>query len=184
MRRIHVVGATGSGKTTLAKEIARTLNIPHIELDSLHWEPGWVEAPKEVFRERVSSSLEGDAWVVDGNYSKARDIVWARADSVVWLDYSLGVILFRLFKRTLRRIFTREELWNGNRETLLDQFLSRNSLFLWALKTYQRRRKEYPQLFSQPQYGHLTVIHLPSLAATQSWLEKLAEFGPHEEAKD
>ncbi len=158
-RRIVVVGTTGSGKTTLAGDLAQRLKVPHVELDALHWEPGWAEAPIEIFRERVARALSGEAWVTDGNYSAVRDIVWSRTDTIVWLDYSLPTILYRLTRRTFRRIFTREELWSGNKERVLTQFLSRDSIFLWALKTYRRRRREYPELFSSPEYTHLHSPH-------------------------
>jgi len=101
-RRIVVVGTTGSGKTTLAGELARRLEVPHVELDALHWEPGWTEAPTDLFRERVTHALSGEAWVADGNYSAVRDIVWSRADTIVWLDYSLPTMLYRLARRTFR----------------------------------------------------------------------------------
>ena len=161
-RRIVVVGTTGSGKTTLASELAQQLEVPHVELDALHWEPGWTEAPTDLFRERVTRALSGEAWVTDGNYSAVRDIVWSRADTIVWLDYSLPTILYRLTRRTFRRAFTREELWSGNKERILTQFLSRDSIFLWALKTYRRRRREYPELLSSPEHTHLHLIHLHS----------------------
>ena len=161
-RRIVVVGTTGSGKTTLASELAQQLEVSHVELDALHWEPGWTEAPTDLFRERVTRALSGEAWVTDGNYSAVRDIVWSRADTLVWLDYSLPTILYRLTKRTFRRIFTREELWSGNKERMWIQFLSRDSIFLWALKTYRRRRREYPELLSSPEYAHLHLVHMHS----------------------
>jgi len=170
MRRVVVVGTTGSGKTTLAREIARRLGIPHIELDALNWGPNWTEVPREVFRARVAAALEGEAWVVDGNYSAVRDIVWPRADTVVWVDYPLWLILWRLLLRTFRRTFTREELWSGNRERFRDQFLSRDSLFLWALQTYRPRRRNYPRLFSQPEHAHLRAVRLRSPRETDAWL--------------
>ena len=108
-RRFAVVGTTGSGKTTVARRISERLSVPHVELDALHWGPDWTPAPLQVFRERTVRALDGDAWVSDGNYGKVRDIVWRRADTVVWLDYALVVILGRLTWRTLRRIFTQED---------------------------------------------------------------------------
>jgi adenylate kinase family enzyme len=169
-RRIAVVGTTGSGKTTMARRIAQHLAINHVELDALHWGPDWTPAPIEPFRERTAQALNGDAWVVDGNYGKVRDIVWSRADTIVWLDYPLLVILGRLVWRTLRRIITREELWQGNRERFVAQFASRDSLFLWALRTYPRRRREYPALLQRPEYVRLTVVHLRSPRAARDWL--------------
>jgi adenylate kinase family enzyme len=129
-QRIVVVGTSGSGKTTTASRIAQRLGIHHVELDALHWEPDWTPAPLDVFRERVARALNGDAWAVDGNYSKVRDIVWSRTDTVVWLDYTLPVIMGQLVWRTLRRVFTREELWSGNRESLRTTLLSRDSILL------------------------------------------------------
>lgn len=172
-RRFTVVGTSGSGKTTVASHIAQRLGIPHVELDALHWEPGWAEAPLAVFRERVAQALAGDAWAVDGNYSKVRDIIWSRADTVVWLDYALRVIMWQLVQRTFRRIVTREELWGGNRESLSKALFSRDSILLWALQTYRRRREEYPALLNRPEHAHLAVVHLCSPRATRAWLSDL-----------
>ncbi len=171
-RRISIVGTIGSGKTTLAHEVSRRLGIPHVELDSLHWEANWVEAPLQIFRERVTQSLQSHSCVVDGNYHQVRDIVWNRADTVVWLDYSLITILRRLSRRTLRRVFTRERLWNGNQERLLSLF-TQDSVFWWAFKTYRRRRILYPALLAQPENSHLSLVRLGSPKETEKWLLSL-----------
>ncbi|MQF48429.1 adenylate kinase [SAR202 cluster bacterium AC-647-N09_OGT_505m] len=172
-QRIVVVGSTGSGKTTLAREISLFLDVPHVEMDALHWEANWVTAPTEVFRWRVEDALSGDAWVVDGNYSVVRDLVWPKATTLVWLDYPLRVIGWRLLRRTTRRIFTREDLWNGNRERFRNQFLTRGSLFIWLLRTYWRRKRTYPSLLKQPEHAHLVVAHLRSQRETNHWLSEV-----------
>jgi len=169
-QRIAVIGTSGSGKTTLACQLADRLGLPHVELDALHWDANWTMAPLPVFRERVARALAGDAWVVDGNYSKVRDVVWPRAQLIVWLDYGLPVIFWRLFWRSLRRSLSREELWNGNRERLRDQFLSRDSLFLWALQTNRRHRAEYVALLGRPEHAHLKLVRLRSPGAARAWL--------------
>ena len=117
--------------------------------------------------------------MVDGNYSRARDLVWPGATALVWLDYPLRVMVWRLFWRTLRRSVSREELWNGNRERLRTSFFSRDSLFVWALKTYWRHRREYPGLFTEPEHAHLTVVRLRSPRATRRWLSggEPAQYG-------
>ena len=171
--RIVVVGTTGCGKTTFARRIAQRLAIPHVELDALHWEQGWQPAPLDVFRERTLRALSGGTWVVDGNYSKVRDIVWDRAGTVVWLDYSLPQILRQLIRRTLHRCLTHEELWSGNRETLGKALLSRESIVLWTLRTYGRRRREYPMLAMRPEYRHLEFVTLRSPHAAGKWLAGL-----------
>jgi adenylate kinase family enzyme len=173
VQRISVVGTTGSGKTTLARQISQRLGIPHVELDALHWEANWTEVPDEVMRDRVSVALSGNSWVVDGNYSVVRDIVWGKADTVVWLNYPLWVIMKQLLWRTFWRSVTQEKVCNGNRETLQKALFSRDSILLWALQTYHKRRREYPILFKQPEYAHLEVLRLHSPKYTQNWLLNL-----------
>ena len=123
--RIVVLGTTGAGKTTLAREIARALEVPHVELDYYRFRPNWVEVPNDEFRECVREALRGDRWVADGNYSLARDVIWPRATLLVWLDYPIYVVLWRLFWRTLGRGVLRKELWHGNKEKLWWHFFSR-----------------------------------------------------------
>jgi adenylate kinase family enzyme len=171
-QRVVVVGTSGCGKTTLARALARRLDLPHVELDALHWGPGWTEPPVELFRQRVEAALRGDGWVADGNYSKVRDLVWGRAELLVWLDYALPLVMARLVRRTLRRCFTGEELWSGNRERLREQF-TRGSLWLWALQSHRRHRREYPERFRRPEFCHLAVVRLRSPRAAAQWLAEL-----------
>lgn len=173
MRRIAVIGTTGSGKTIMAREISARTRFPHVELDALSWGPNWSETPREVFKERVDLALRGDAWVVDGNYSRVRDIVWGRADTLVWLDYPLRLILWRLLLRTTRRIFSGEALWNGNRESLRVAFFSRKSLFVWVLQTYRRIRRAYPKLIQEPEYAHLQMVRFQSPREANAWLSRV-----------
>lgn len=172
-QRIAVVGTSGSGKTTLAREVSKKLEIPHFELDALYWESNWGEPPADVFRQRVSDTLMGNCWIIDGNYGQVRDIVWGRADTLVFLDYPFSLVWRRLWRRTVRRAFQQEELWNGNRETIRQSFFSRESILLWMLQTYFHRRKRYPQLLQQPEYGHLEVVHLQSQSQTGTWISTL-----------
>lgn len=173
-QRVAVVGTSGSGKTTLAQRLAQCLGVPHVELDALNWGPNWTPAPQDVFRASAWQALAGDAWVTDGNYRAVRDIVWNRADTVVWLDYPLVVVMARVTWRTIKRAVTREELWNGNRERFRKAVFGRESIVWWALSTYGRRRREYPLLFSQREYAHLRVVRLPSPRVARLWLESLS----------
>lgn len=169
-QRINVVGTTGSGKTTLGRALAQRLGVPFVELDALAWLPGWTMRPLEEFRALVAERTASPAWVVDGNYSRVRDIVWARADKVVWIDYPFGRVFLQLLRRTVRRSLRREELWSGNRESLRKAFFSRDSILLWAIRTHARRKREYPELFARPEHAHLTVVRLRSPREARRWL--------------
>lgn len=171
--RIVVVGATSSGKSTLAKALSKRLNFDFIELDALHWEPNWKMAEIEIFRERVHQATMSDGWVVAGNYSKVRDLIWPQAQAVIWLDYPLPIVFWRLLTRTIHRGWTQEELWNGNHEKFWWhlKLWSEESLFHWLFKTYWRRKRETPILVSQ--HKHLKLIHLKHPKETEEWLNNL-----------
>ena len=170
MNRVSVIGTSGSGKTTFAKKLAGILRIPHVELDVLHWEADWEPAPRDVFRSRVREAIRADRWVIDGNYSKsARDLVWERADTIVWLDFSFTVTLGRLLRRTIYRLVTGEECCNGNHERLREA-LSRDSIILWALQTYKRHRVEYPLLLVVQEQRGAQTIRLHSPRKADQWL--------------
>jgi adenylate kinase family enzyme len=173
-RRICVVGTTGSGKSTLASELARRLELPYVELDALHWGPNWTHCSDEEMRQRAEQATRGDAWVVDGNYGFIRKLIWPRAEAVIWLDYPLGLILWQLWKRTWKRALMNETRWGTNKERLWPQFFSKDSLFLWALQTYQRRKRTYTALLSAPEYASLIFIHLKSPRETEAWLRSWA----------
>jgi adenylate kinase family enzyme len=174
-RRVNVIGTTSTGKSTLAAELARRWGVNYVELDALYWEPNWIIAPLEVFRERVEAATRGDGWVADGNYRQARDILWARVEAILWLDYGFWVTLGRLVRRTWDRIFAQEELWNGNHENIWNQikFWSEDSLFHWFFKSYWRRKREVPAWFEKPEYAHLTVIRFRSPREAEAWLKSL-----------
>ena len=141
-RRILIWGATGSGKTTLARRLGEALNLSVIELDDLFWQPDWQETPAEEFRAKVREALDAtsEGWVCDGNYrSRIGDIAFAQADTVLWLHLSWRLSFLRLFKRTLRRAWTKEPMWSaGNRESWRQSFLSRDSILLWSITNHRQ----------------------------------------------
>ena len=159
-KRIVILGITGSGKTTLAHKLSEELGIPHIQLDTLYWGPNWKKNPTEIFRASVEKALEQESWIIDGNGGSARDIIWPKAELAIWLDFPIPVIFYRLLKRTLKNSFTKKELWNGCKESFRMQFFSKNSIFVWAFKSYTRRHKKYPRRFLE--YPHLKVIRIRS----------------------
>jgi hypothetical protein len=172
MHRINVVGMSCAGKSTLARAIAGRLDVAHVELDALYWEGGWTPASDEVFRARVADALAADAWVADGGYKVARDIIWGRADTVVWLDYPLRVILPRYARRTVGRLRSGQEFWpgTGNRETIRN-VLRRDGLLWFILRHHAgKRRRTAKRLAARPD---LRQVRLRSPRETERWLDDL-----------
>jgi GTPase SAR1 family protein len=169
--KIAVVGTSGSGKTTVARELARRLGVPHVELDALFHGPGWTETPVEEFRRRVAAATEADGWVVDGNYdSKLGELVLERADTVVWLDLPLRVALTRVTRRTIRRIRLGEELWSGNRESWRGGFFGWESMFVWTIRSHLRHRRTRAERLAQ--HRGLEVVRLTTRGEVESYLSK------------
>jgi adenylate kinase family enzyme len=167
--RFIVIGVSGSGKTTLARQIARKLDLPHIELDALYWEANWLGASRPVFRGRILAATAGNAWVVDGNYSQSRDIVWSRATHLVWLDYSLSLVMWRVLWRTFGRLFSQEDMWSGNRKSL-----GRESIVWYAFTSYRRHCKRYPPLLSSEEFQHLTLHRFKRPQEASAWLQSIS----------
>ncbi len=141
-RRVWVVGPCGSGKSTVARALASRLGVEATNLDDLHWRPGWIEAPPEETARRVAAVAARPSWVIDGNYSRIRRALMARADLTVWLDLPFRVTFRRLLVRTLSRSIRGTPCCNGNRESLARAFLHRDSILLWAITTHRRRRRQ------------------------------------------
>jgi adenylate kinase family enzyme len=172
VRRVSVVGTAGAGKSTVARKLAAILGAPWLELDSVYHQAGWIPLPAEEFRRRVAAVAGGERWVMDGNYSTVRDLVWARADTVIWLDLRKRTVMRRIVWRTLRRVAGRAKLWNGNRERWGNLFTwdQHESVISWAWHTYGSRRERYAALLADPAYGHLRVIRLTSPRAARRFL--------------
>ncbi len=160
-KRIVVVGTSGSGKSTLAKEISLKLSIPHIELDDLYWQPNWEQCSKKELKNKVIELIQGDTWVMDGNYGDLIGIVWGRATTLVWLDYPFYLIFYRALKRSLIWIRNKEKIRGNNYESY-QRLFSKQSILLWVIKTYWRRKKQLSYYPTLPEYQHLKVIRLRS----------------------
>jgi adenylate kinase family enzyme len=171
--RIVVVGTSAVGKSTLARVLAVHARAPYVELDELRWSSDWREKSDEEFRGLTDAATAGARWVADGNYGIIRDLLWPRANLVVWLNFGLGRTLWRGLRRSVDRTLRRTELWHGNRESWRRTFLSRDSILLWIVTTHARRRHEFEQLRSSGTYPNLEWVELRCPADVQRWLDQL-----------
>jgi adenylate kinase family enzyme len=174
MQRISVVGNSGSGKTTVALRLAAALGVPHLELDSVFHQPGWQPLETGEFRRVVSEFTAGSGWVVDGNYAKVQDIIWDRADTVVWVDPPRHTVMRRLAARTFRRMVTGAELWNGNRERLRYLFNREESILIWAWTSHHEYRARYRAAQADPRYAHLAFARVSTSGEAEALIRRAA----------
>ena len=170
-----MVGCSGSGKTTLARALAHALRAPNIELDAIFHQPGWTPLDDDTFKARVTEVTEAARWVVDGNYSTVRDIVWDRADTVVWFDLPFVTVMARTIRRTVRRTVTRQELWNGNKEpwSNLFSFNPEKSIIAWAATQYGVYRDRYGAAEHDPRWAGLQFVRLRSQREADAFLARV-----------
>lgn len=179
MERIWVVGSAGAGKSTLARALSQRLGLPHTELDRLYWRPGWQMAPTDEFLAAVDAVTSTRRWVICGNYRSAGANVLLHADTVVWLDYPLYVSFPRLLRRTVRRARTRDNLWDsGNYESWRRAFFSRESVLLYTLRTFRRRRADFSAMMQVDSARGRSWLRFTSPSATARWLESVSQTAP------
>lgn len=176
--RLVVVGTSGSGKTTMGEALSRALGVPRIELDALNWQPGWrplsIEDPDEFFR-RVAEAASGEAWVMDGNYTKAREAHWSRATAFIWMDTALWVVLRQVIWRSFTRAVTRQELWpgSGNKE-LFRKWLEKEHPIRWAWDTWSTNRARYEQWFGGGTFEGRPVYRVTNATEARRLIGRLA----------
>ncbi|MDA8793127.1 hypothetical protein N9N67_07770 [Bacteriovoracaceae bacterium] len=172
MKRVVIVGTSGSGKTTLGRQISHIFNIPHRDIDSFNWQENWQALEKSQLRDVLNQFTDQEEWIIDGNYGSVKDITWKKATHIIWLDYKLPFVLKRFFIRSFKRSYTKEILWNNNRETLKNSIWGKESLFLWIFKTHHKLKKEYSTYQESPIYS-AKFIRLIGAKETEAFIAKL-----------
>jgi adenylate kinase family enzyme len=157
----------------VAAELARTLEYPHIELDAIFHQPGWTPLDDKDFMCRVRAAIDQPTWVVDGNYSTVRTAVWEEADTVVFLDLPVYVVVSRLVPRTLRRVLGRTELWNGNREPFsnLWSLTPEKSIVAWSIANHAKYHRRYTEAMVDPRWDGLRFVRLRTSSQVNQFLK-------------
>lgn len=176
LKKINVIGTTGSGKTTFSKKLAEKLDLAYIQLDDLLWLDDWQETPDEPFFEKLRNQLDlaSEGWVVDGNYTRTQYITWEDVETVIWLDMPFHINLFQSVQRAVTRALSKEKLWeNSNNQESFQRMLSRDSILWWMIKTYRKNRKKYLERMRNQKYAHIQFIHLRSRKEVQMFLQQV-----------
>ncbi len=173
-RNINVIGTSASGKSTFSKVLAEKLNVRYIEMDALFWKPNWQESNNSEFLKKLKDATFEDDWVLDGNYSRTASLKWAKANTVIWLDYSFSRTVFQALKRAIKRILTKQEIWpnTGNIETFRTTFFSRKSIILWTLQNYHSNRTKYADIMQSDTYSHIRFVQLDSPKQAEEFINE------------
>jgi len=169
-KRILVYGVTGSGKTTMARQLSEVTGLPWHAVDDLTWEPGWVEVPFEEQKRRIQDIVDQEEWILDGAYAKWIEIPLARVQLVVALDYSRGFSFRRLLGRSVMRALDGAPICNGNRETFRAMF-SRDSILLWHMKSYKSKHRRIAAWEADPNGPR--VIRFTKPYEANAWLTRM-----------
>lgn len=170
MQRIVILGNAGSGKSTLARALGKRLSLPVVHLDTLFWEPGWVEPDAEQFRVRVHEAIAADAWICEGNYARRTfDLRLPRTDLIVWLDTPRLTCFIRVIMRSVMNR-PRPDLAAGCTEKLDRAFLTFLN-FVWNFDRGYRPGIEAVRLAIGPQ---IPVVHLRGARQIAAFLDSLS----------
>ena len=172
MQRILVGGSSGAGKSTMARRLAAMFDLRYVEVDSLFHGPGWTQ--RSEFVDDVAAVVAGERWVIDHDYSAVAHLVWPRLDTFVWLDYPRWLTEWRVVRRSVVRGALRQQLWNGNRESLSNMLRDPDHPVRWSWRHHARKRAHFEQWTANPDYSHVEVIRLPMPANARDWLRELA----------
>jgi adenylate kinase family enzyme len=173
LARVVVVGTSGCGKSTFARQLAAILHVRYLEMDGLFWLPGWRQRDPAEFHNLVEKVVETEQWVIDGNYGAVRTMIWTRATHIIWLNYSYPRVVWQVTRRTVANIVHKREVFPGCRETFRNAFLSRESVIWWSISTYHRRRERYQVMMAGQGFDHLQWIEMRHPRDTERFIASL-----------
>jgi adenylate kinase family enzyme len=181
--RVCIIGGSGAGKSTLASQLAAALRLEHIELDAIHWQPGWIRPTNEEFHKNIEEAIskseeriknnEFNGWVADGNHKQAKEIFWTKCTTVVWLDYSWTVITLRLAVRTVLNLIFKRPMCNGNYESFKNVILNPDAPLYWVKAVQEHNRREFPRAFEKLE--NMTIYRLRTPQDCETWIKSFTK---------
>jgi len=169
-----IIGSGGAGKSTLARQLGKMLDLPVIHLDAVHWQPGWVAMPKDEWCGKVAEMTQGERWIIDGNYGGTLPARLAVADTIIFLDYPWWLCLWRVLRRRVQyHGRTRPDLSPGCPEQLDWEFLK------WVCVDFPRHSRGRILQLVQEHGGHAHLIQHQSPRETRRWLAEISQDKAH-----
>ena len=135
----------------------------------------WTRSDPDTFSKEVNNFAERDNWIIDGNYSSVSEVISTKADTLIFLNYPLAIVFWRLIRRSLNRYLTQEVLWNGNKETWRALFSVKQSqnVILWMVPRHRSRRKMYLSLKYREKFPQMSIVSLKSPREAKKFLSNL-----------
>lgn len=171
--KIIIVGCSCTGKTSTGRLIEKELGLPHTDIDDLFWKPDWNGSTDEELSSKLEEVTSKEKWCLVGNYGRTNHITWPKADLIVWLNFPFPVVFRQSLYRTLKRIYTGEDICNGNKETFFKQFFTRESIIWWVIKTYKTNFERYNTRKKEKTYGDLPILEFYNHYEVRDWVESL-----------
>ncbi len=168
MKRILIIGSPGSGKSTLARKLGERLGLEVIHLDRHFWNAGWVHVTFPRWIELVGELVQGDTWIVEGNYARTLDIRLRRADGVIWLDFPTPICLYRCLSRVVKgHGRERPDMAEGCIEKFRWEFIH-------YVYTFRKRERPIVEAFLQVNGSQVPLLHLKHPQEVK--FDKILEF--------
>ena len=187
LSRVIIIGPRASGKSTFSSKLAGSLNLAHIEFDTINRKKDGSPPTDSDYQSALTELVQQPRWIVDGDYLEGIDrlalpIVWPLASALIWLDLPFLVTMRRLVTRSRRRVIHKEEMWGGMQDkasSLLKRVASGN-----AVRAYWSAKRAYPALFKRAEYSHLTFLHPTTQVEVDQLLSSLIEGASPGESKN
>lgn len=173
MQRVLVIGSGGSGKSRLAIQLAKCTGLPLLHLDTLYWQPGWVEPSRQDWEAKVEQLVAAESWIMDGNFGGTMERRIEASDTVIFLDMSRWLCLWRVMARRIRyHGRARPNMTPGCHEKLDLQFL-------WWILSYPEQRGRWISRRLASLRPDQQAVVLKNTHAVEDFLRSLATTSIH-----